>query len=85
MPRNVRNFWIEADVDGKKQSVATGPRRKDGGFDMTILMRDDGEVSRQKYLTILGRVNQTTGELKLHVTAHGVEDDVPELTIKGKR
>ena len=45
MPRNVRNFWIELDVDGRKSRVATGPRRKDGGFEMTIYIRDLGEVA----------------------------------------
>lgn len=46
MPRNVRNFWIELDVDGRKEKVATGPVRKDGGFSATIYMRDKGEVVR---------------------------------------
>jgi len=44
MPRNVRNFWIELEVDGRKQRIATGPRSKDGGFSLTVKMRDQGEI-----------------------------------------
>jgi hypothetical protein len=44
MPRNVRNFWLELTVDGKKTRMATGPVRKDGGFDLVIKMRDKGQV-----------------------------------------
>jgi len=41
----VRNFWIEADIDGRKTELAGGPRRKDGGFDAVVYIRDDGEIS----------------------------------------
>ena len=44
MPRNVRNFWIELDVDGKKTRIATGPASKDGGFDLTVKMRNEGGI-----------------------------------------
>jgi len=46
MPRNVRNFWIELDVDGRKSTVETGPRSRDGGFELTIYQRHKGEVRR---------------------------------------
>ncbi len=42
MPRNVRNFWIEAEVDGKATPVAFGPKNADGGFTLTVKMRDNG-------------------------------------------
>ena len=38
----VRNFWVEADVDGYKTMLDGGPRSKDGGMDVTIYQRDDG-------------------------------------------
>jgi hypothetical protein len=41
---NVRNFWIETRVDGNKP-VASGPRAKDGGFSLTIKMRDEGGIT----------------------------------------
>ena len=44
MPRNVRNFWIEAEVDGRKTPIAFGPQGGDGGFRLTIFMRNEGEV-----------------------------------------
>lgn len=44
MPRNVRNFWLELSVDGKRTDIATGPRTKDGGFDLRIAMRDEGGI-----------------------------------------
>ena len=46
MPRNVRNFWIELNIDGRKSRIATGPVSKDGGFSATIYMRDAGCVER---------------------------------------
>lgn len=45
MPRHVRNFWIEADIDGRKNVVKTGPNQKDGGFSLRLRMREAGEIS----------------------------------------
>lgn len=44
MPRCVRNFWLTLFVDGKKSVVSTGPRGKDGGFDLRMQIRDQGVV-----------------------------------------
>ena len=46
MPRNVRNFWIELEVDGRRTKVACGPAARDGGFTLTISMRNRGNVVR---------------------------------------
>ena len=54
-PRNVRNFWVEVEVDGRTSKVETGPSAKDGGFNITILMRDKGYVIHP--VTIKGRSN----------------------------
>jgi hypothetical protein len=62
MPRCVRNFWIETDVDGKKERVATGPRQANGGFETTIKMRNDGDVAEAG--TIKGVVDDD-GTLRL--------------------
>ena len=40
----VRNFWVEADIDGRETNANGGPRSKDGGMDVTIYQRDDGEI-----------------------------------------
>ena len=52
MPRNVRNFWIDCEIDGRTSTLSGGPRSKDGGFHMTIKMRNDGSI--EKPLTISG-------------------------------
>jgi len=44
MPRNVRNFWLELQVDGRKSEVKTGPRRKDGGFSQKVFIREKGLI-----------------------------------------
>lgn len=62
MPRNVRNFWLELNVDGAAKRIETGPRAKDGGFDLVILQRDKGGIVRAA--TIRGVVG-TDGRLNL--------------------
>jgi hypothetical protein len=54
MPRNVRNFWLEIDVDARAKTLGTGPIAKDGGFNLRILVRKDGAVSDSS-VTIAGR------------------------------
>lgn len=44
MPRNVRNFWLELEVDGKRTPVATGPVAEDGGFLLVLKIRNAGQV-----------------------------------------
>ncbi len=44
MPRNVRNFWLEGSIDGRSSKISGGPQGKDGGFELSVLMRDKGEV-----------------------------------------
>lgn len=44
MPRNVRNFWIEAEIDGRKTPIKFGPQGEDGGFSLIVFMRIDGEL-----------------------------------------
>ena len=45
MPRNVRNFWVDVDVDGKQNRIGTGPRSKDGGMDVEFKIREAGTVT----------------------------------------
>lgn len=66
MPRNVRNFWITLDVDGKKTQVATGPRSRAGGFRCRIKMRSEGGILEDDIL-IEGQVRH--GLLTLNVYA----------------
>ncbi len=40
----VRNFWADLDVDGYQNMVGGGPRRKDGGMEVTVYQREDGRI-----------------------------------------
>ena len=60
--RNVRNFWIELNVDGRKHKVATGPRGKDGEFTLDVFVRDADGVSA-RCLTVTGRLTVEGGRL----------------------
>lgn len=71
MPRNVRNFWIEAEVDGRKTPVALGPQGKDGGFHLTVYMRNKGEV--EAVLGLEGRVEGKNLELWIDAGEVGEE------------
>jgi hypothetical protein len=42
--RNVRNFWLTAEVDGYKHDLSCGPKSADGGFKLDIKMRSNGTV-----------------------------------------
>lgn len=42
MPRNVRNFWLEIEVDGRKTKVSLGPAGKTGGARVRVFMRHEG-------------------------------------------
>jgi hypothetical protein len=57
MPQNVRNFWIELEVDGRKSKIATGPVSKDGTFSLDVSMRNvDGSI--HKHVVSLSGYNQ---------------------------
>ena len=53
MPRNTGNFQIRGSVDGKKARIKAAPYGKEGGFDLTIYIRDAGNI--RKAVTIEGR------------------------------
>ncbi len=55
MPRKVRNYWVEIDVDGRESPIGTGPRNKEGGIGVRIYMRNKGTV--EKILDISGTAN----------------------------
>jgi hypothetical protein len=64
VPRTVRNFWLDINVDGKKAGIGTGPRSRDGGFRCRVLMRSNGRILDEE-LMIDGIV--VNGLLKLRV------------------
>jgi hypothetical protein len=58
MPRNVRNFWIETNTDGIEKTQAIGPKRKEGGFQTNIFIRNNGCV--EKILSVSGKAADGT-------------------------
>jgi hypothetical protein len=64
VPRNVRNFWLNADIDGRRSRFASGPRGRDGGFRLDIYHREQGCIS-PRALHIFGRCIQ--GKLRISV------------------
>ena len=69
----VRNFWLEADIDGRRTDLAGGPRAKDGGFSATVFVRQHGSIA--KALTISGFTG-ADGQLRVDVR----DGDGKELT-----
>jgi hypothetical protein len=65
MPRNVRNFWIELQVDGRKETIATGPRSADGGFYLRVHVRSNGAV-KPNVISMVGRVTDE-GKIRLSI------------------
>lgn len=71
MPRNVRNFWIEGEVDGRKTPIAFGPQEKDGGFRLTVYMRDEGRM--ENVLEIEGQYMEVDDMITLWIDCKGEE------------
>ena len=40
----VRNFYVEADIEGRGTMLGGGPRNKEGGMTTNIYQRDDGGI-----------------------------------------
>lgn len=71
-PRNVRNFWIEAEIDGPRgvQKISGGPAAVTGAFKLTVYQRDEGRIL--SVLTMEGFSQENGDELILTV-----RDDTP--------
>ena len=63
--RLTRNYWIELEVDGKTP-IKTGSRMLNGGFTITIMMRDPTRPDEtRRAVTVMGRARPA--ELQLQV------------------
>ena len=56
---SVRNFWIDAYVDGRTASLSGGPRAEDGGMSATIYVRHRGGIVAALDLTGIARQDGT--------------------------
>ena len=41
----VRNFYVEADIDGRQTMLGGGPRNREGGMTVCLYQRVDGGIS----------------------------------------
>lgn len=64
-PKNLRNWWIRAEVDDRQTPLEFGPAEKDGGFTLGIHQRDKGRSTL--VATIVGYV-KGDGSLELKIT-----------------
>ena len=60
----IRNFWLDARIDGRETNLAAGPSEKEGGFTLTIYQREQGSVTTP--LVIRGKA-LPDGRLRLTV------------------
>ena len=67
MPRNVRNFWLSARIDGRASILASGPKSKDGGLSATLYVRKDGDVATA---IMIDAWPGTNGKLHISVTTN---------------
>jgi len=65
----VRNFWIDANIEGRQTMLSGGPRRKDGGMSVYISQRKDGEIITPIQITCY----EHNGILKTTVTINGID------------
>ena len=86
MPRNVRNFWLELDVDGRKNKIAAGPASKEGGFRLSIYMRDRGDVQLVGYIRGRAYGGDLDLAMELLEEQEGFSPKVlQQITMKGER
>jgi len=64
MPRNVRNCWLTASVDGRESDIATGPRNGNGGLRARLQIREKRAIS-DKALSIEVYRNGPSNKLKV--------------------
>lgn len=60
----VRNYYLEAEIDGRNTKLTGGPSSKEGGFHQTIFMRDEGEIVEA--LNIYGESDGKTLKLTIY-------------------
>lgn len=82
MPKPKKNFYIEANIDGRKSKLKGGPQAKDGGFDMSVKILQKGEIKTA--IMITGSADED-GDLLLEITNFQELKDLVTATIVGSR
>ncbi len=73
MPRCVRNFWLELDVDGSRTKIATGPKSSEGGFNLVIRLREKGEISETRFYVTGTVSHDDAGERHVSIQAYSAD------------
>ena len=66
----VRNFYVEAAIDGRATGLGSGPRAKDGGMQVRIYQRSNGDITNPVYITGWVAENGSTLVLEISVDGH---------------
>jgi hypothetical protein len=61
----VRNFHLDAAIDGRRTNVTGGPASEDGGFELEVKVRERGEPVTG--LRVFGEADDEDGTLRLRV------------------
>jgi hypothetical protein len=65
MARNVRNVWVEADIDGRETTLEGGPVNRHGGMTMRVYIRDGGHIATAVRISAQAGPD---GQITLYVT-----------------
>lgn len=79
MPRNVRNFWIDAQIDGRESRITGGPSAKDGGMSVEIFFRENGKISdRDILIDCLSAREGTENHIHIYFPPGSIYETLPD-------
>lgn len=79
MPRNVRNFWIDAQIDGRESRITGGPSAKDGGMYVKVLFRENGQISNRNIVIDCESVNDgKENQMHIYCPSGSIYDTLPD-------
>ncbi len=82
----IRNFWVEGHIDGRRTPISGGPQSREGGINLVIKMRDQGEIGNVA-MCIEGTEREGTLQLEAWIEHDGVrqEPSIGYTTLRDKR
>jgi hypothetical protein len=67
----MRNWWMEANIDGRKDTVTGGPRAKDGQMGIDLFQRVEGQSVRVLGVECLPQDDEKTLVTYINVRGNG--------------
>ena len=64
-PKTKKNFYLNAEIDGRQTNVSAGPKDKDGGMFCRFYMLDKGEVVEA--FRVVGTTHDPEGNLTYNI------------------